>query len=225
MKELHGHFQGLQPTGVGASGNWEPTLSTRAGHFSNPPKQSETSSWCGSKDDGSFLPARGRAHSLFGHPCSKLGSWPGRGPKTLSPEGDHTLTTRTGAELGDPGLGPPAPGQLGGLCGGLPGKGRVPEAFVSALPEPRAPQRPTGQGIGTLLRAPQTPSVSSLPHTPSTTGRARSRTHRPRHKTRCQEAIRFLAGASPPHPQPSPSLLCRTGSGPARCKADTLHRG
>lgn len=145
-----------------------------------------------------FLPdsLQPRTHSIYGHPCSKFESWPLRGPKTLSPAGNHSITTGTGAELGCSRLRRLPRGSTAGSGAAPPAKSSVPEAFVSATPAPAlrayargagAPQRvaserPKWARKMDPLRAPQAPSGSSLPPTPHTTGKAQSRTHRPRRR-------------------------------------------
>nr|XP_008509854.1 PREDICTED: guanine nucleotide-binding protein G(s) subunit alpha isoforms XLas-like [Equus przewalskii]XP_008509855.1 PREDICTED: guanine nucleotide-binding protein G(s) subunit alpha isoforms XLas-like [Equus przewalskii] len=92
-----------------------------------------------------LLPASSpaRTHSIFGHLGSKLGSFPGRGPGTLSPAG-HTVTPAPVQSWGAQGS-VPVPGGTADP-GWSPGKARVPEAFVwatpaSVLPEALASQR------------------------------------------------------------------------------------
>lgn len=136
------NMQGIKPSGAVASGIRSQLYILGLATFPALLTIPRPADGAGQRMTG-FLLACSRActHSIFGHPCSKFERWPGRGPKTLSPSGQHSITTGSGAELGrSAGLG--ALLRAGTqLWGGLPGKGRVPEAFVSppaAAPPARA---------------------------------------------------------------------------------------
>lgn len=136
------NMQGIKPSGAVASGIRSQLYILGLATFPALLTIPRPADGAGQRMTG-FLLACSRActHSIFGHPCSKFERWPGRGPKTLSPPGQHSITTGSGAELGrSAGLG--ALLRAGTrLWGGLPGKGRVPEAFVSTTPAAAPPAR------------------------------------------------------------------------------------
>lgn len=138
-----------------------------------------------------FLPAssQARAHSIFGHPCSKFGNWPLRRPKTLSPAGNHSITTGTEAELGSSGLGRLPRGSTAGSGAASPRRAESRKPLSPHLQRqrrgltlqvPGAPRRvarvsaQTGQGKWTPLRVPEAPSVFSRAPTPHTAGKHRA---------------------------------------------------
>lgn len=150
----------------------------------------------------------GRAHSIFGHPAPSLGFC----LVALQP----IITRSAPAPVQDWGAPSWAPS-----CGAAPlapGKGRVPEAFVSAAPRPAPRVRlPRGPGIPKRRKS-ERPNQegktdpapgSKSPWCPLTTlhpltWSAQSRTHLRRCRVHCPGATTFLGAVSPLAPSPSP---------------------
>lgn len=122
-----------------------------------------------------FLPASplARSHSIFGHPCHKLGRMPGRGPKTLSPSGDHSVTTCASAALRGAGLGP-CSGTAGGLraasrrraASWKPLSPRSPRSVRSDAPPEQTPKQDDENGPHPAARGPLEAPYHHLPRTP-----------------------------------------------------------
>lgn len=189
--------------------------------FPYPPSQFLTSSWCGSKNDWvPSCPSQARTYSIFGHTCTKFGSWPGRGPKTLSPAGHHTVTTGTSAELGSAGFGPLlrgarlAPGRppqeephSGSLClresrasAACP---RSPAVGVPpARPESERPNRETQTDPARGSPSRWCPLTTT--HAAHRIGSVQIRTRRRRRRVHCPEATTFLGETCSLTPSPSP---------------------
>lgn len=125
---------------------------------------------------------------------------------------------------GDTGLGPLLRGSRARSAAASPGRAAYWEPLSPRSPRPVRPsalQDPASNRVkekGPCAGLHEPPCFLTT-HTPRAAGRARSRTHRPRHKTRRQEAIEF-PGCLAPHPQPSPPAL-QTGSHPTERRAGT----
>lgn len=165
------------------------------------PRSSRAGRRCGRGATGLLPPARGRALSPYlVLPAPSLGAGPEGVPRPcplqVIPRSPPAQMQTWGARAR-----PLLPGSAAAQ-GGLPGKGRVPEAFVSALPAPRAPDPDQETRPCSWLHKPLA-SPTSLTPTPRAIGRAQSRTRR---RARGQEAITSLVGALS-NPQPFRQFL------------------
>lgn len=135
-------MQGIKPTGAEALGiRRQLHILGRACHFPSAPKHSETSRWCGSKDDWVPSCLLAGVHTLHIW-SSLLEVWEvaRKGSQTLSPAGHHSITTGSGVELGSVGLG--ALLRAGTAGSGAAPPGRAASRKPLSPPLPRQRRRP-----------------------------------------------------------------------------------
>lgn len=197
------------------------------GPLFQPSQAVQTSSWCGS--EGGWVPSRrlpGAHTPYLVIWAPSLGARPEGvpGPCPQRPSHDHH---RTGAELGDAGLDPLLRGSTAGSGAASPGRAASRKPLSPRSPSPERPSAPPDRaptpGTENGPAPPHKPLVSPHYPQPHPTYKQESPEphHRPRRRTRCQEAIKLLRGYLAPHPHPSPSLLCRWGSPHAAPQPDS----
>lgn len=129
--------------GLQRPGNQEPTPCARAGHFSSLPRQSQTSSWCGS--EGGWAPSRllpGAHTPYLVISAPSLGAGPEGVPRPCPQRPSHGHH-RTGAELGNAGSDPLPRASTAGSGAASPGRAESRKPLSPRSPSPELPSAPT----------------------------------------------------------------------------------